>query len=116
MTPDSQAWKHRLLRAWIILAGLTVLSVGAALTGGSGSRSGLIAVLVALTASFIKARQVLDHFLDLRRAGAGWQAVFMALLLAILGGCLVVYALADWRGHSSLTKADTAVDARFGQR
>ena len=94
---DGRAWGRRLIRAWAILAVLTVVSVGAALVGGLHGRSSLPAVLVALTASFIKARQVLDHFLDLRRAGGGWRAVFTALLLVILGGCLALYALADWR-------------------
>ncbi len=99
LTPeDGHAWGRRLVRAWVILAGLTVVSVGAALTGGGGHRSSLVAVLVALVASFIKARQVLDHFLDLRRAGSGWRAVFTALLLVILGGCLILYAIAGWRG------------------
>ena len=94
---ETLAWKRRLARAWIVMAALTVLSVAAALTGRTVDGGGVVAVLVALAASFIKARQVLDHFLDLRRAGSGWQTLFTALLLAILGGCLVVYAVAGWR-------------------
>ena len=86
-------WGRRLVRAWVILLVLTCLSVGAALTGGPAGHTGVAAVVVALVASFVKARQVLDHFLDLRRAGQGWQAVFMALLLTILGSCLVIYAI-----------------------
>jgi len=91
-------WGRRLVRAWMVLLGLTLVSVGAALAGGTNNRSGLVAVVVALVASFIKARQVLDHFLDLRRAGPGWQAVFTALLLTILGSCLVLYVIAGWHG------------------
>ena len=96
---DGQAWGRRLIRAWTVLALLTVVSTGAALAGGLHGRSSLLAVLVALAASFIKARQVLDHFLDLRRAGSGWRTVFTALLLVILGGCLSLYAVAGWLGR-----------------
>jgi drug/metabolite transporter (DMT)-like permease len=85
---------RRLARAWMVLAGLTVISVGAAVAGGADNGSSLVAVLVALAASFIKARQVLDHFLDLRRAGRGWQTFFTALLALLLGCCLVLYAIA----------------------
>lgn len=87
---DSAAWSRRLLRAWLILAALTILSVGTALAG-QGTSLSLVAVLVALGASFVKARQVLDHFLDLRRARGPWRAFFTGLLLVILGGCLGGY-------------------------
>ncbi|MBI3445635.1 MAG: cytochrome C oxidase subunit IV family protein [Magnetospirillum sp.] len=95
MTDEESPLRGRnLLRAWAILASLTALSVGAALIGGTGQRSSLIAVAVALIASFIKARQVLDHFLDLRRAGWGWRGLFNALLLLILGLCFALYLAA----------------------
>jgi hypothetical protein len=84
----------RLARAWMVLAALTILSVAAALLAGNGHRAGLVSVVVALAASFIKARQVLDHFLDLRRAGGGWRGVFNALLLVILGLCFALYVAA----------------------
>lgn len=94
---DSRLWGRRLLRAWAVLVTLTVISVGAALIGGAGQRSSLIAVAVALIAGFIKARQVLDHFLDLRRAGGGWRGLFNALLLVILGLCFALYSAAVLR-------------------
>lgn len=81
----------RLTRAWAILAGLTVISVATALYAPEHS---LIAVGIALAASFIKARQVLDHFLDLRRAGAGWRGFFSAALLLILGVTMVCHVYA----------------------
>jgi hypothetical protein len=90
-TEDSRAWGRRLARAWMILAALTVVSVAAALAAPAGQRAGLVSVGVALAASFIKARQVLDHFLDLRRAGKGWRGLFNGLLLAILGICFALY-------------------------
>ena len=95
MTPDdSPAQERRLFRAWAILAILTVVSVGTALVGGDGQRAGLVSVAVALVAAFIKARQVLDHFLDLRRAGSGWRGLFNGMLLTILGICFALYMAA----------------------
>ncbi|CAA7612542.1 cytochrome C oxidase subunit IV family protein [Magnetospirillum sp. SS-4] len=91
---DTGAWGRRLNRAWIILAGITILSVGVALLSPPGQRAGLVSVLAALAASFVKARQVLDHFLDLRRAGPGWRGGFNALLALILGICLACYLAA----------------------
>ncbi|MDA8232741.1 MAG: cytochrome C oxidase subunit IV family protein [Magnetospirillum sp.] len=92
--PEDAAWGRRLFRAWLVLVALTILSVTAALLGHDDTRLSLAAVLVTLAASFLKARQVLDHFLDLRRAGSGWQAFFTALLVLILGGCLGCYVWA----------------------
>ncbi|CUW41078.1 conserved membrane protein of unknown function (Cytochrome C oxidase subunit IV prokaryotic 19-92) [Magnetospirillum sp. XM-1] len=95
MTPEEMgAWGRRLTRAWVILAVLTVISVAAAVLGPPGQRASLVSVVVALAASFIKARQVLDHFLDLRRAGPGWRGLFTGLLLAVLGLCFALYLAA----------------------
>ena len=94
-TEDTRAWGRRLTRAWLILAGLTLVSTAAALAGPAGQRAGMISVAVALAAAFVKARQLLDHFLDLRRAGKGWRGLFNGLLLAILGICFALY-LAAW--------------------
>jgi hypothetical protein len=91
---ESGPWGRRLARAWAVLAVLTIVSVAAALAFPDHGRASLISVAVALVAAFIKARQVLDHFLDLRRAGAMWRGTFNALLLVILGLCFALY-LAD---------------------
>lgn len=81
---------RRLLGAWLLLVGLTLVSLVAVL-GFGHSEAGLAAVVVALTASFLKARAVLDHFLDLRRAGAGWRGFFHGSVLFILGLLLATY-------------------------
>lgn len=78
---------RRLLAAWGVLVGLTVVSLAAALGFGE-TEGGRIAAAVALAAAYFKARAVLDHFMDLRRAGPGWRGVFSGLLLVILGGLL----------------------------
>lgn len=97
-TEDLSAWGRRLTRAWVVLVALTVISVAAAVMGPPDQRASLVSVAVALIASFIKARQVLDHFLDLRRAGSGWRGLFNALLVAVLGLCFALYLAAILRG------------------
>lgn len=83
----------RLLRAWGLLVGLTLVSLTAVLVFGHGE-TGLVAAAVALTASYFKARAVLDHFLDLRRAGKGWRGFFSGMLVVLLGCLLATYAAA----------------------
>jgi hypothetical protein len=78
---------RRLLLAWGLLVGLTVISLVAVLGFGQ-AEGGRVAAAVALAASYLKARAVLDHFMDLRRAGPGWRGVFSGLLLVLLGGLL----------------------------
>jgi hypothetical protein len=86
-------WSRRLIRAWMLLVGLTLVSLTAALGFGK-AEGGLLAAAVALVASFFKARAVLDHFLDLRRADKGWRGFFSGMLVAILGGLMVTYLIA----------------------
>lgn len=84
---------RRLLFAWGLLVGLTLVSLVAVLGFGHGE-TGLAAAAVALTASYFKARAVLDHFLDLRRAGPGWRHFFSGTLIFLLGCLLATYAFA----------------------
>lgn len=81
----------RLLRAWGLLVGLTLVSLATVLVFGKGE-TGLAAAAVALTASYFKARAVLDHFLDLRRADKGWRGFFSGMLVFLLGCLLATYA------------------------
>ncbi|MBX9635379.1 MAG: cytochrome C oxidase subunit IV family protein [Magnetospirillum sp.] len=87
------ATNRRLFGAWLLLVGLTLISLTAAL-GFGRAEGGLVAAAVALTASYFKARAVLDHFLDLRRAGSGWRGFFSAMLLVLLGGLMATYVVA----------------------
>jgi hypothetical protein len=98
----SASENRRLLRAWAILVVLTAVPVAGTLVWGGTGSSGPIAVLVALAASFVKARQVLDHFLDLRRSGPGWRGFFTALLLLILGGALACHLWGRFLGEATL--------------
>ncbi|MGE5545909.1 MAG: cytochrome C oxidase subunit IV family protein [Solirubrobacterales bacterium] len=87
------AWSRRLTTAWGLLVGLTLVSLTAVLGFGQ-VEAGLLAAAVALAASFFKARLVLDHFLDLRRAGGQWRGFLSAMLLVILGGLMATYVAA----------------------
>lgn len=87
------ATSRRLLAAWALLVGLTLVSLTAVLGFGQ-SEAGLAAAAIALIASYFKARAVLDHFLDLRRAGSGWRSFFSAMLLVVLGGLMATYVAA----------------------
>ncbi len=79
-----------LFHAWLVLVGLTVLSVGVNLAGGSWEGSGRAATCIAMAASLFKARQVLDHYLGLRHSKGAWRGLFTAALVIILGGVVVV--------------------------
>ncbi len=94
---DNAAWSRRLTRAWVLLVALTLVSLGAVL-GFGATEAGIAAAAVALAASFYKARLVLDHFLDLRRAEGGWRGVFAAMLAVILGGLMATYVAAGMMG------------------
>lgn len=95
-TPETQAAaSRRLLKAWGLLMGLTLVSLTAVLGFGQ-AEAGLPAAAVALTASYLKAHAVLDHFLDLRRADRGWRMFFSALLILLLSGLMATYVAAGW--------------------
>ncbi|CAA7611996.1 conserved membrane hypothetical protein [Magnetospirillum sp. LM-5] len=99
---ESQAeWSRRLVRAWALLVGLTLVSLTAVLVFGH-TEAGLVAAAIALVASYFKARAVLDHFLDLRRADKGWRGFFSGMLIVILGGLMVTYLIAAWASPTGI--------------
>ena len=86
MTP-----RTRLLLTWTILMALTAASLTAAEANVAGATSnlGLVPVAIVLAAGLFKARQILWHFLDLRRSTAVWKGTFVAFLAFL---CLILYA------------------------
>ena len=80
-------------RTWLVLVALTFLALVVGRPGGQASL-GLPGVGLVLLASCFKAMMVLRNFLGLRRAGPGWQALFIAYLIIIVAGVLGAYALA----------------------
>lgn len=88
-----------LLLTWGLLAGLTVVSLFTAI-GEDGARStaalGWVSVALILAVTWVKARQILAVYLNLRASTAGWRGFFAALVLVILavilGGHLLLAA------------------------
>jgi hypothetical protein len=78
--------ESRLAIAWLILMGLTVVSLAATCGGQSFEDKGGVALTVLMLSAFIKMRQVLDNFLELRKAGPYWRSFFTLML----GGLLLV--------------------------
>lgn len=75
--------QNRLLRTWAVLMMLTAISVLAAYASGlEGGKTLSLAVLMGT--AFIKTRQVLDHFLELRTARAGWRSFFTFLMAGLM--------------------------------
>ena len=81
----SMAAKQRLILVWIFLLGLTLVTGLAAKALSDFS----VMVPVLALASLIKARLILSHYLDLRRA-PDWNRAFLAILVALV---LAVYGL-----------------------
>ncbi|MCR6632296.1 MAG: cytochrome C oxidase subunit IV family protein [Magnetospirillum sp.] len=92
-TDPHAATDRRLLSAWGMLVGLTLVSLATVLVFGK-AEAGLPAAAVALVASYLKARAVLDHFLGLRRAGRAWRGFFSASLAVLLGCLMAIYVAA----------------------
>lgn len=77
--------EKRLATAWLVLMGLTALSVAAAHGGQSYEGKGALALFVLMASAFVKMRQVLEHFLELRKAEGGWRGFFTGMMLLLLG-------------------------------
>lgn len=79
-------------RTWAILVLLTLTAMGAG--GAIGSAvPGLAGTALLIVITGFKAVEILRHFLELKRATPGWQALFY-LYLALLGGLIfAAYAL-----------------------
>ncbi len=76
---------QRLILVWIALLGLTLVT---GLAARALSEFSIMVPVLAL-ASLIKARLILSHYLDLRRA-PDWNRAFLAILVALV---LAVYGL-----------------------
>ncbi|MBF0268770.1 MAG: cytochrome C oxidase subunit IV family protein [Alphaproteobacteria bacterium] len=87
---------HRLLfQTWLILMGLTALSLFSGRAGVQDPGSlGIAWVVVLLAVTFFKTRLVLMVFLNLKSSTPGWRGFFMAFLLGILLLLLAGYAAA----------------------
>lgn len=84
MTSDTR----RLVIVWAVLIGLTALTGFAGRVTGQANLTVVFLALLGIV-SMIKARLILAHYLDLRRA-PGWNRAFGAVLYALI---VLVYGL-----------------------
>ncbi|HEX4189507.1 MAG TPA: cytochrome C oxidase subunit IV family protein [Marmoricola sp.] len=77
-------------RVWLVLVAITVVSVVTAGGHGSGSRIGLVALVLAT----VKARFVGLDFMELRHAPRLLRTLFELYCVAIAGTLVVVYLVA----------------------
>ena len=82
-----------LTRTWVILMGLTAVSLLAGRPGMKGS-IGLLGIGLVLMAANFKADQILTHFLGLQHAGSGWRMLFRVMLTLLGATIFGIYALA----------------------
>ena len=93
--PTLPSYAH-LWSCWAVLMSMTAVSLWAGDPGGEAKRLPLMAVCVLLTASGIKAVQILWVFLNLRKSTLTWKATFVAFLLvifAVILGCAALSLL-----------------------
>jgi len=84
----------RLTVSWLILLGLSAVTLLFARHGGDGAGPGVgiagAAVLLGLAVA--KGREILLRYLELDRAGAGWRGLLSAYLVVLCGAILLIYA------------------------
>ncbi|MCG5238828.1 cytochrome C oxidase subunit IV family protein [Azospirillum doebereinerae] len=84
----------RLAVSWLILLGLSAVTLLLARHGGDGSGAGVgvagAAALLALAVA--KGREILLHYLELDRAGMAWRVLLSGYLVALCGAILLIYA------------------------
>lgn len=88
----------RLAVSWLILLGLSAVTLLLARHGGagagdeSGAGVGVAGAAALLTLAVAKGREILLHYLELDRAGAAWRVLLSGYLVVLCGVILLVYA------------------------
>ena len=83
-------------RTWIVLVALTLTAMWAGGVGGGVPTLGIISTAIVIAVSGFKVVAILRHFLELKRASSGWQALFYVYLI-ILGVLIFGAYSVDWR-------------------
>ncbi|MGD9661948.1 MAG: cytochrome C oxidase subunit IV family protein [Porticoccaceae bacterium] len=85
MLDETLPGKNRLLRTWLALMLLTLISMLSALAGTADwSPLPIWGALLVLVSTGFKVQQVLMVYLNLRVSSGGWKGGFLCLLAAIL--------------------------------
>ncbi len=80
-----------LVKAWIVLAALTLAAMGAGAMQGA-SVPVVVQVGIVLAVAGLKASTILRYFLGLRSASGGWRVLFALYLVVLCGAIFAIYA------------------------
>lgn len=82
----------RLTLSWLILMGLTAVTLLFARHGDAGGNVGIVGAAALLALAVTKGREILLHYLELDHAGAGWRFLMTGWLVLLCGAILLVTA------------------------
>lgn len=82
----------RLTLSWLMLLGLTAVTLLFARHGDTGGGIGIAGAALLLALAVAKGREILLHYLELKHAGPGWRAVMMGWPTLLGGAILLVTA------------------------
>lgn len=95
--PDRFPSTRTLVRAWLALVGLSLVTMVAGKTVGEANRLASLGVAWAallMLVTGLKARLILWRYLDLAASTPGWRGFLVAYLVAVLGVVLALYSAA----------------------
>ncbi|WP_048816561.1 cytochrome C oxidase subunit IV family protein [Azospirillum lipoferum] len=82
----------RLTLSWLVLMGLTAVTLLFARHGDAGGGVGIAGAALLLALAVAKGREILLHYLELDHAGPGWRLLMTAWLVLLCGAILLVTA------------------------
>jgi hypothetical protein len=95
--PDRFPTARILVRAWLGLVGLSLITVIAGKTVGEANRLaslGIAWAVLLMLVTGLKARLILWRYLDLATSTPGWRGLLVAYLIVVLGVVLGLYSAA----------------------
>ncbi|KAA0594457.1 hypothetical protein J2848_004900 [Azospirillum lipoferum] len=82
----------RLTLSWLLLMGLTAVTLLFARHGDAGGSVGIAGAALLLALAVTKGREILLHYLELNHAGPGWRLLMTGWLVLLCGAILLVTA------------------------
>lgn len=82
----------RLTLSWLVLMGLTAVTLLFARHGDAGGGVGIAGAALLLALAVAKGREILLHYLELDHAGPGWRLLMTGWLVLLCGAILLVTA------------------------
>lgn len=82
----------RLALSWLILMGLTAVTLLFARHGDAGGSVGIAGAALLLALAVTKGREILLHYLELDHAGPGWRSLMTGWLVLLCGAILLITA------------------------